>query len=172
MLAKEIAAELIVKRLTSSANSFSQSNYKDFTPLNLVSVPSNSQQSAQIREIILNFIDNNQSLTGRLNLYAEKVDYYKAGVVSRNYIRKDMLRYMKKFPSRFYRLKGIKKIDLDSSGGLAAVLYTIEFEVSNEKKIITGIADNAILIGNLDYQPKIYGIKEWVTNRNYDYIDP
>jgi len=101
MLIKGIAVELVIEGLK-SAYASRNSSPQSYTPQNLRSISPNETVKSQVQEIILKLLDSNQPLSQKINLYAERVDFFKEGVVSKNYIRDNALKYMKKFPSRSY----------------------------------------------------------------------
>lgn len=107
------------------------------------------------RDEILTFIDNyvsrenSRDLSGVLSLYADIVDYFAAGNVSKDFIYNDKYKYFERWPSSQTKfLKIIEIQNLADSKGVDKVTYAIHFDVYNYKKQkrIQGQAINTIIL--------------------------
>lgn len=134
----------------------------------------NSQSSTITRSQILDFIDsyisrgNSRDLNGVMNLYDDKVDYFRAGVVPKNFLYEDKVKYYKRWPSMQVELLGIDEIqDVPGRNNEKMVTYSINFDVYNysKQKGIKGTATNIVILRNYDGILKIVSDKQKVHNR-------
>src|SRR5712691_13003998 len=149
-LIKQVAIEIIIEGLKIAYRT------QPIDPQSLVVISPDEHLRNRVRATILNLLDENQPLSSKLKLYAEKVDYFNQDIVDQKFIYKDRMMYMKRWPQRSYWLKNLSEIELYKNRTFAAARYTIGFEVNRDKESRNGEAELAILIGNLDTQPKIY----------------
>jgi len=134
-----------------------------------------SQSSQSItRNQILSFIDkyisrgNSRDLDGVIALYSQRVNYFRAGVVSKNFIYNDKVKYYKRWPSiqvSFIGIDDIKNVRGHSNEKI--VTYSIDFDVYNysKRKGIKGQAINTVILKNEDGTLKIISDKQKVLNR-------
>ena len=117
---------------------------------------------------ILSFIDNyiiaasNNDLSNFLSFYADNVDYFGAGIVSRSFIRDDKRNYYKRWSNveiRFIRLVDIVKKE---NGQTNIVKYLVEFDVYSRSrgKGVKGISEKTIIVKNDQGNLKIISDKE------------
>ena len=134
----------------------------------------NSYSGTISRKEIASFIDdyisrgNSRDLKGIMALYNKNVDYFRAGVVSKNYIYKDKVKYYKKWPSmqaKFLHIDSIKNVS--GYPNQKIVKYSIDFDVYNysTKKGISGQAINTILIEKDNGHIKIISDKQKVLKK-------
>ena len=96
----------------------------------------------EIRDFIAGFVvvGIGQDVEAELQFYSEEADYYDNGLVTKDFIRKDILRYDQKWPVRRYWLDG----DIRILNGLKAdpieVQYQIKYFVKNQQKESSGMA--------------------------------
>ncbi len=96
----------------------------------------------QIRDFVAGFVvvGINPDVEAELQFYAGKADYYDSGIVTKDFIRRDILRYNQKWPIRRYWLVG----DVQVLNGLEAnpveVQYQIRYLVENRQKKSSGKA--------------------------------
>ena len=117
---------------------------------------------------ILSFIDNyiiaasNNDLSNFLSFYADNVDYFGAGIVSRSFIRDDKRNYYKRWSNveiRFIRLVDLVKKE---NGQTNIVKYLVEFDVYSRSrgKGVKGISEKTIIVKNDQGNLKIISDKE------------
>ena len=127
---------------------------------------------------ILKFIDdyisrwNSRDLKGIMELYDNKVNYFKAGVVSRKYILNDKLDYYKRWPSLQISLLNIESVqDIPGSDREKLVKYRIKFDVFNylKEEGIKGVAVNTVILNKKrnDEIKIIYDKQKIVKRRKY-----
>ena len=96
----------------------------------------------QIQDFIAGFVvvGIGQDVEAELQFYSEEADYYDNGLVTKDFIRKDILRYDHKWPVRRYWLDG----DIRILNGLEAdpieVQYQLKYFVRNQQKERSGMA--------------------------------
>jgi hypothetical protein len=108
------------------------------------------------------FIDSNKSAAEYADFFADGAEYYDHGIVPKAEIVRDVERYTRRWPWRFYRLTKIDYITPDPSSDRVFVSYEIEFEVANASKTVAGKADYGAVIADPDGAPRIEWIKERV----------
>ncbi len=124
----------------------------------------------QIRSLIDRYIvvGNNRDIDGMINLYAQRVDYFRAGNVSRSFVYKDKRNYYKRWPSLHVDLIGIDSIDnVPGRRDEKIVTYRIYFDVYNyaKQKGIKGRARNTVILKKENGGLKIISDKQKVLER-------
>ena len=101
-----------------------------------------------------------------LSFYADSVDYFDHGVVNRAFIAQDIQKYVNRWPLRRYRIVGeIRTGVVDQKRDMAGVTFRLRFAVQNDKKAVTGVCDDALLIMDASTRPKIVAIKSTPVSR-------
>ncbi len=133
----------------------------------------NSSQSINKNQI-LSFLDkyisrgNSRDLNGVMALYSKRVNYFRAGTVSKNFIYKDKVKYYKRWPSMQVGFIGIDDIkNVKGRSNEKIVTYSINFDVYNysKRKGIKGQAINTVILKNENGTLKIISDKQKVLNR-------
>jgi hypothetical protein len=126
------------------------------------------------RKEILSFIDkyisrgNSRDLQGVISLYSDRVDYFRAGNVSKQFIYKDKVKYYKRWPSMQVTFLSLDSIqDVPGKPNEKVARYTIDFDVYNYQtnKGIKGRAINTIKIQRVNGKLKIISDKQKVLSR-------
>lgn len=126
------------------------------------------------RDETLAFIDscvsmeNSRDLSGALSLFSDRVDYFAAGNVSKDFIYKDKYKYFERWPSnqtKFLKIIGIQ--NLADSKDTVKVTYTIHFDVynHNKQKGIQGQAKNTVILKKENGIIRIVSAKQKVLKR-------
>jgi serine/threonine protein kinase len=97
---------------------------------------------------------SNNDLNGVLNSYADVVNYFKRGVQTKEFIKKDKIDYAKRFPTQRHDLVGGIEIS-DRPDGLKIVKFQERFMAQNPKIISKGLADNTWWIKKINNKYKI-----------------
>jgi len=149
------------KILTIRSNSSGNYAYGDYSSSGTIT---NSQIYTFIDEYISR--GNSRDLKGVMTLYADHVDYFRAGMVSRNFIYKDKRKYYKRWPSMQVEFVKINSIE-NGYGNEKIIMYTIYFDVYNyaNKKGIRGKAINTVILKKINGSLKIISDKQKVLNR-------
>jgi len=100
-----------------------------------------------------------------LNDYAAKVDYLSAGVVSKDFIRKDKEYFNKRWPQRTYTIIGEVQTANTSYDDEKILQFTYDYYVQRKDKSIKGTARNSIRVKKIDNVLKIIGEKQEVVKR-------
>ena len=117
-------------------------------------------QNPLISKFVIAYFENSQSENVSY-FFADRVDYYSMGIVSRNIIRQDAAKYEKKWPNRTYKVVGSPQIE--KVGSTYIVNTTLRFAIANYKRVRTGRADNILKIQIINATPKIVNVRETVT---------
>jgi hypothetical protein len=126
----------------------------------------------QVRRFLEKFIDANKSAAEYADFFAEGAEFYDRGVVGKTEIVRDVERYTRRWPWRFYRLTDIEYITPDPSSNRVFVSYEIEFEVANPSKTVAGRAHYGAVIANPQGAPRIEWIKERVAgSKRFDTLE-
>jgi Putative peptidoglycan binding domain len=96
----------------------------------------------QIRDFIAGFVvaGISEDVEPELQFYAEQADYYDSGMVSKDFIRKDILRYNQKWPMRRYWLDGEIQVLNQLGEDPIEVRYQIKYVVQNQERESSGKA--------------------------------
>jgi len=124
------------------------------------------------RQEITAFVRNILELNGKKDLsnvlpfYADKVDYYDRGVVTRDYIRRDLGYYFQNWDSISTDLDGdVVMIVLDQPEERTAKFIS-RFSVRNEKKAVAGRTENIWRIQRINGQLRLVGVKQRIISRD------
>ena len=96
----------------------------------------------QVRDFIAGFVvaGISQDVEAELQFYSEEADYYDSGLVTKDFIRKDILRYDRNWPVRRYWLNGDIRILNRLEADPIEVQYQIKYFVKNQQKESSGMA--------------------------------
>ena len=148
------------KILTIKSRISANSSYEDYTTTSSIT-------ESQILTFIDDYISwgNSRDLKGVMALYANRVDYFRAAKVSKDFIYKDKRKYYKRWPSM--QVEFIKINNIERHGNENKVTYTIFFDVYNytKKKGIRGKAINTVILKKIDGSLKIISDKQKVLSR-------
>jgi len=117
-------------------------------------------QNSLISKFVIAYFENSQSEDVSY-FFADRVDYYSMGIVSRNIIRQDAAKHEKKWPNRTYKVVGSPQIE--KVGSTYIVNTTLRFALANYKRVRTGRADNILKIQMINGTQKIVNVRETVT---------
>lgn len=138
-------------------------------PLPRAEAPSGKPVSAatekKIRSFLDHFVDANKNPAEMGELLADDVQYYERGAVGKDEIVRETARYNKHWPYRRFRVTEISYMNADPQSNGVFVAYTVDFEVANSMRAISGKAHYAALIEDPDGTPKMKAIRERVTRR-------
>ena len=123
-------------------------------------------KSTQIQDFVAGFVvaGISENVEAELQFYAEKADYYDNGLVSKDFIKKDISRYNQKWPIRRYWLDG----DISILNGLEAdpieVRYQIKYTVRNQQKESSGTAIKTLKLRKTGDSLEITSVREKTLN--------
>lgn len=123
-------------------------------------------EATQIQDFVAGFVvaGISEDVDAELQFYAEKADYYDRGLVSKDFIRKDISRYNQKWPIRRYWLDG----DINILNGLEAdpieVRYQIRYAVRNQQKESSGTAVKTLRLKKAGDGLEITSVREKTLN--------
>jgi hypothetical protein len=126
----------------------------------------------QVRRFLEKFIDANKTAAEYADFFADGAEFYDRGVVGKTEIVRDVERYTRRWPWRFYRLTDIEYITPDPASNRVFVSYEIEFEVANPSKTVAGRAHYGAVIADPEGAPRIEWIKERVAgSKRFDTLE-
>jgi len=116
----------------------------------------------QVRDFIAGFVVAGISpdVEAELQFYADKADYYDSGLVSKDFIRKDILRYDQKWPMRRYWLEGDVRILNGLEANPIEVQYQIRYFVKNQQKESSGTAVKTLKLQKTRHGLEITSVRE------------
>jgi hypothetical protein len=123
-------------------------------------------EATQIQDFVVGFVvaGISEDVEAELQFYAEEADYYDSGLVSKDFIRKDISRYNQKWPIRRYWLDG----DISILNGLEAdpieVRYQIRYMVKNQQKEGNGTAVKTLKLRKAGHGLEITFVREKTLN--------
>jgi hypothetical protein len=121
--------------------------------------------SAQVRQGVLSS-GNYDDPVLKSSFYAEEVDYFDDGKVSKEFVVNDIKHYDQRWPKRSYWVDGDPAIrTVDSEGDVARAVVTFKFSVQNGQKSVGGSCEDTILIRDARTNPKVISVKSRVLSR-------
>jgi len=101
------------------------------------------------------------------SFYAEQVDYFDDGNVSKDFVVSDIRTYNQRWSKRGYRVDGEPAIQVvDGERDIVRAVVTISFWVSNLRKSVKGSCENVILIQDASSNPKVISVKSRFLSRS------
>ncbi|HEY5811173.1 MAG TPA: hypothetical protein VIT23_00790, partial [Terrimicrobiaceae bacterium] len=118
--------------------------------------------SDEIRDFVAGFVvaGISEDVEPELEFYAARADYYDNGLVSKDFIRKDILRYDQKWPIRRYWLDGDIEFLSDTNATPAEVRFQIRYIVQNEDKQARGRAIKTLKLQKTQEGLEIISVRE------------
>jgi peptidoglycan hydrolase-like protein with peptidoglycan-binding domain len=116
----------------------------------------------QIRDFIAGFVvaGITSDVEPELQFYADKADYYDSGLVGKDFIRNDILRYNQKWPVRQYWLEGDVRILDGIEADAIAVQFQIRYVVQNQQKESRGTAIKTLKLRKIQDGLEIISVRE------------
>ncbi len=116
----------------------------------------------RIRDFIAGFVvvGIDENVEAELQFYAPQADYYDSGVVTKDFIRRDILRYNQKWPIRRYWLVGDIRVLDDPQADPVEVQYQIKYVVKNQQQERTGTAIKTVRLRKAPNDLEITSVRE------------
>ena len=120
----------------------------------------------QIRDFIAGFVvvGIDENVEAELQFYAPKANYYDSGVVTRDFIGRDIRRYNQKWPTRRYWLVGDIRVLNDPQADPLEVQYRIKYAVKNREQERTGTAVKTVKLQKTSSGFEITSVRERTLN--------
>ena len=120
----------------------------------------------QIRDFIAGFVvvGIDENVEAELQFYALKANYYDSGVVTRDFIGRDIRRYNQKWPTRRYWLVGDIRVLNDPQADPLEVQYRIKYAVKNQEQERTGTAVKTVKLQKTSSGFEITSVREKTLN--------
>ncbi len=118
--------------------------------------------SAFVRRLL--YLNGRKDLAAVAPFYADKVDYYDRGIVSRDKVLQDLKYYFRNWAEIDTRLDG----DIAMAGfepEVRIVKFISSFSVKNEKKSITGKTENIWTIQRINGELRLINVKQKILER-------
>ena len=96
---------------------------------------------------------------GEVSFFADKVDYFDSGRVSRGFIEKDQRNYYRRWPSRNFELLSDPEL-VRASGDAATVRFRLRYAVRGSKDSAKGQTEEVVRLQRTDDGLKIVAIRE------------
>ena len=94
-----------------------------------------------------------------LSFYADHVDYFDSGRVSRKFVAQDQASYYRRWPNREFTLVGPPQL-VSSNGKRATVRFHMRYQLSNARERASGATENVVQLQQENDGFKIIGIQE------------
>jgi peptidoglycan hydrolase-like protein with peptidoglycan-binding domain len=120
----------------------------------------------QIRDFVAGFVvvGIDENVEAELQFYAPKASYYDSGVVTKDFIRRDIRRYNQKWPTRRYWLVGDIRLLNDPQEDPVEVQYRIRYAVKNQQQESTGTAIKTVKLQKTSSGFEITSVRERTLN--------
>lgn len=116
------------------------------------------EASAFIRHIL--DLNQKKDISSILPFFADQVDYYDRGMVSKDYIRKDMGYYFRNWDQISSSLEGDVVLIVMDQPDIRTVKFVSSFSVANAKKSLTGRTENIWKIQRINNELRIIDEKQ------------
>ena len=97
-------------------------------------------------------------LEAEMSFYADRVNYFDHGNVTREFIERDVRRYYKRWPQRDYELLDFKLTK--AAGNDVEVKFRIGFRVKNPEHSVVGKTNNIFKIRRTGDEMRFVSLKE------------
>lgn len=116
----------------------------------------------QIRDFIAGFVvaGITPDVEPELQFYADKADYYDRGLVSKDFIKNDILRYNQKWPVRRSWLEGDVRLLDGTDADPIEVEFRINYVVQNQQKQSRGTAIKTLKLRKIQDGLEIVSVRE------------
>jgi Trypsin-like peptidase domain len=94
-----------------------------------------------------------------LSFYADNVDYFDKGIVSRAFIARDIQNYASRWPWRKFWIGEVQTRINERQQGVAELTFRLKFAVQNSKKTLTGVVANHVSIRFTNGKMEIVAIR-------------
>ena len=120
----------------------------------------------RIRDFVAGFVvvGIDENVEAELQFYAPKANYYDSGVVTKDFIRRDIRRYNQKWPARRYWLIGDIQVLNDPQADPLEVQYRIRYAVKNQQQERTGTAIKTVKLQKTPAGFEITSVRERTLN--------
>jgi peptidoglycan hydrolase-like protein with peptidoglycan-binding domain len=120
----------------------------------------------QVRDFIAGFVvvGIDENVEAELQFYAPKANYYDSGVVTKDFIRRDIRRYNQKWPTRRYWLVGDVQVLNNPQADPIEVQYRIRYAVKNQQQETTGTAIKTVKLQKTPGGFEITSVRERTLN--------
>jgi S1-C subfamily serine protease len=122
-----------------------------------------------VKKFVENFVTagNYDDPTVESSFYADKVDYFDDGKVTKDFVIRDIRNYNQRWPKRGYWVDGGPTIRaVDGERDIVRAVVTISFWVSNGPKSVKGSCEDVILIQDASRNPKVISVRSKFLSRN------
>lgn len=128
-------------------------------------------QETEVKAFVEGFLNaaNKANIDYCLQLYADSIDYYGSGIVSKDFLRDDKRKYLGRWPIARNSLVGaIHAVDLPDDDAVS-VEFDTEFHVSSPERnaSISGRAHNIMILKRINGNFRIVSEKSTVTSRQH-----
>jgi hypothetical protein len=127
--------------------------------------PPDRNPSAVSEDAVAQFVENylkaaeGPTPAAEVAHYAEQVDYFDNGKVSRDFIRKDQARYYKRWPIRDFKLLGAPRIERTSPDG-ATIRFRVAYALKGNGEKAAGRTEEVVRLHRQGAALRIAGIRE------------
>ena len=94
-----------------------------------------------------------------LSFYADHVDYFDSGRVSRKFVAQDQANYYRRWPNREFNLEGTPQL-VSNNGKRTVVRFRMRYKLSNARERASGATENVVQLQQENGGFKIVGIQE------------
>jgi hypothetical protein len=92
------------------------------------------------------------------SFYADTVDYFDNGVVSRDLVAQDVFKYDRRW-RRYWVTSGPLVSIADPSRDMVKAIVRLAFKVQNQQKQVVGACENTIYIQDANSNPKVISVR-------------
>ncbi len=106
-----------------------------------------------------------KDLSAVMPFYADKVDYYDRGLVTREDVRKDLSYYFRNWDNIATSLEGDVVVTTTDQPEIRIATFISSFSVRNKKKALAGKTENNWKVQKIDGKLRLIGVKQRIISR-------
>jgi hypothetical protein len=130
--------------------------------------PDATRQRTSLREFVIQFATSGNTAVSlaEISFYADQVDYFDNGRVTKAFVADDIGKYNQRWPQRHYQVNAEPTIEIvDAARDIARATVVIGFAVQNAQRTILGTCQDIILIREASTNPKVMSVRSQFLNR-------
>ncbi|HEX8309910.1 MAG TPA: peptidoglycan-binding domain-containing protein [Chthoniobacteraceae bacterium] len=119
-------------------------------------------QPGEIREYVNEYLRamSRGKVDEELEFYADRVAYYRNGVIDRRIVERTLRDYYKRWPKRSYKLGPAVEFARRPESGEILVVFRVDFSLKNGRRKVEGQTVNQFIINAATSDPRIVSVRE------------
>lgn len=158
-----------VEQLSMDLRTLEQQPLQKLQPTIPFESPGQERTTPNLSEFVRRFLEsgNYDDPGTEASFYADDVNYFDNGNVSKDFVVKDIQKYNQRWPRRHYSVYGEPRVEIvDYVHKVARAIVTFQFVAQNSQKIVQGSCQDVIYIRDATTNPNVISVKSKMLSRN------